>query len=146
MVEVPGLTATGRISGRIPVAIRNGDPILLDGSLAAEDDGIIVYTSGAADAVSGEQTKLLTDALRNFHYTELSGGLSGNANGNLVLGLALRGSNPDLYDGYPFAINVKLEGSLAEALRRGTVGFRPLELIKQQSNPAVTPPAKETEP
>lgn len=146
MVEVPGLTATGRISGRIPVAIRNGDPILLDGSLAAEDDGVIVYTSGAADAVSGEQTKLLTDALRNFHYTELSGGLSGNANGNLVLGLALRGSNPDLYDGYPFAIDVKLEGSLAEALRRGTVGFRPLELIKQQSNPAVTPPAKKTEP
>ena len=146
MVEVPGLTATGRISGRIPVVIRNGDPILLDGSLAAEDDGIIVYTSGAADAASGEQTKLLTDALRNFHYTELSGGLSGNANGDLVLGLALRGSNPDLYDGYPFAINVKLEGSLADVLRRGTVGFRPLELIKQQSNPAVTPPAKKTEP
>lgn len=146
MVEVPGLTATGRISGRIPVVIRNGDPILLDGSLAAEDDGIIVYTSGAADAASGEQTKLLTDALRNFHYKELSGGLSGNANGDLVLSLALRGSNPDLYDGYPFAINVKLEGSLADVLRRGTVGFRPLELIKQQSNPAVTPPAKKTEP
>ncbi|ABS63783.1 hypothetical protein Plav_2169 [Parvibaculum lavamentivorans DS-1] len=146
LVEVPGLRATGHISGKVPVAIRNGDPILLDGKVAAQDDGIITYKSAATDAAPTEQTKLLTDALRNFHYTELSGGLSGNANGDLVLALALRGANPDLYDGYPFAINVKLEGSLAEVLRRGTVGFSPIELIKQEPEPALTPPAKKMEP
>ena len=120
--------------------------LLLDGNIAAEEDGIIVYRGEAADAAATEQTKLLTDALKNFHYTELAGGLSGNANGELVLRLALKGANPDLYDGYPFAINVNLEGSLADLLRRGTVGFRPLELIKEQSKGAVTPPANKTEP
>jgi hypothetical protein len=41
---------------------------------------------------------------------------------------------------------VKLEGSLADILRRGTVGFRPLELIKEQSNSVAPPAADETEP
>ncbi len=110
IVEVPGLTATGRIGGTIPVVLRDGDPVLLDGALSAEDKGIIVYLGAGSDIAPGEETKLLTDALRNFHYTELTGGLAGNANGDLVLRLGLRGSNPDLYEGYPFAINVKPRG------------------------------------
>lgn len=146
LADVPGLKITGHISGEVPVAIRNGDPILLDGNISAEEEGTIVYRGEAAEAAATEQTKLLTDALKNFHYTELAGGLSGNANGELVLRLSLKGANPDLYDGYPFAINVKLEGSLADLLRRGTVGFRPLELIKEQSKGAVTAPTNKTEP
>lgn len=146
LADVPGLRVTGHINGQVPVAIKDGDPILMDGNIAAEDQGIIIYRGEAADAAATEQTKLLTDALQNFHYTELAGGLSGNANGDLVLRLSLKGANPDLYDGYPFAINVKLEGSLADLLRRGTVGFRPLELIKEQSKGALQPPANKTEP
>lgn len=146
LIDVPGLTATGHISGKVPIAIRDGDPVLLDGNIAAQENGVIIYRGAAADAAPSEETQLLTDALRNFHYTELSGGLAGNANGDLALRLALRGANPDLYDGYPFAINVKLEGSLADVFRRGTVGLRPLELIKEHSSPAVTPPADKTEP
>lgn len=139
IADIPGLRATGNISGAIPVVIRNGDLVLVDGALAAQERGVIVYQSEAGDAVQTEQTKLLTDALKNFHYTALSGGLSGNANGEVVLRLSLRGSNPDLYDGYPFAINVNVEGSLADLFRRGTVGFRPLELIKQHPDTGVAP-------
>jgi hypothetical protein len=140
IVEVPGLRMTGHIGGSVPVVIRNGDPILLDGKLEALESGIIIYRGTASDVVSSEQTKLLTDALDNFHYTELRGGLSGNANGEVILQLALRGHNPDLYEGYPFAINVKLEGSLADVLRRGTVGFRPLELIREHDGSEATAP------
>lgn len=140
IVDVPGLRMTGHIGGSVPVAIRNGDPILLDGKLEALEDGLIIYRGAASDIASGDQTKLLTDALDNFHYTELRGGLSGNANGEVILQLALRGHNPDLYEGYPFAINVKLEGSLADVLRRGTVGFRPLELIREQDRIDATVP------
>src|SRR5690606_9934524 len=102
IVDVPGLRMTGHIGGSVPVAIRNGDPILLDGKLEALEDGLIIYRGAASDIASGDQTKLLTDALDNFHYTELRGGLSGNANGEVILQLALRGHNPDLYEGYPF--------------------------------------------
>ena len=146
IVDVPGLRATGHIGGKVPIAIRDGDPVLLDGVIAATEDGVIIYRGAAADAASTEQTRLLTDALRNFHYTELEGGLSGNANGDVTFRISLRGANPDLYDGYPFAINVKLEGSLADILRRGTVGFRPLELIKEQSNQVKPRDTGKTEP
>lgn len=139
IADVPGLRATGHISGAIPVVMRNGDLVLVDGALAAQERGTIVYQSEASDAVQTEQTKLLTDALKNFHYTALSGGLSGSASGEVVLRLSLRGSNPDLYDGYPFAINVNVEGSLADLFRRGTVGFRPLELIRQHPDTGAAP-------
>ena len=139
IADIPGLRATGHIAGSIPVVIRNGEPLLVDGSLAAQEGGVIIYQSEAGDAAQTEQTKLLTDALKNFHYTALSGGLSGNANGEVVLRLSLRGSNPDLYEGYPFAINVNVEGSLADLFRRGTVGFRPLELIKQHPDASHAP-------
>ena len=137
IADVPGLRATGHVAGTIPVIVRDGEIILVDGALAALEEGIIVYRSEASDAAQTEQTKLLTDALKNFHYTELRGGLSGSATGAVVLRLSLRGANPDLYEGYPFAINVNVEGSLADLFRHGTVGFRPLELIKQKPDAAV---------
>jgi len=137
LADVPGLSGSGTISGRVPVIIENGDPVIHDGMLTALKGGVLVYEGGAAGgAGASEQMKLLTDALRNFHYTELSGMLNGNANGELALNLRLRGANPDLYEGYPFAISVNLEGSLTDLFRRGTVGFRPFELIRSQAVPA----------
>lgn len=137
LVDVPGLSGSGKLSGTIPVAIENGNPIIRDGALAAAaGGGVIVYKSAAADAAAGnEQTKLLTEALKDFHYTELKATLSGNANGELQFRLHFKGSNPSLYGGYPIVLNVNLQGSLAELIRRGTVGFRPMELIRSEVAP-----------
>tara|TARA_R110000868_G_scaffold13223_3_gene62081 strand:- start:4001 stop:5659 length:1659 start_codon:yes stop_codon:yes gene_type:complete len=131
MVDVPGLSGTGKLSGQIPLKIVDGDPIVTNGALSANGSGTIIYKSEAADAaVNTEQTQLLSDALKDFHYTELSGALDGNINGNLKFHIGLRGANPSLYDGYPINLNVNLEGSLVDIVRRGTVGLRPLELIQ----------------
>lgn len=131
MVDVPGLSGTGRLSGQIPLKIVKGDPIVTNGVLSANGKGTIIYKSEAADAAANtEQTQLLSDALKDFHYTELSGALDGNINGNLKFHIGLRGANPALYDGYPINLNVNLEGSLVDIVRRSTVGLRPLELIQ----------------
>lgn len=131
LVDVPGLSGTGKLSGHIPLEIVNGDPIVTNGALSAVGSGVIIYSNEAADAAANtEQTQLLAKALKNFHYTELSGALDGNINGNLKFHIGLRGANPSLYDGYPINLNVNLEGSLVDIIRRGTVGFRPLELIQ----------------
>jgi hypothetical protein len=131
MVDVPGLSGTGTLSGNFPLKIVNGDPIITNGAISSSGSGVIIYNNEAADAAANtEQTQLLTQALKNFHYTELSGALDGNVNGNLQFEIGLRGANPSLYDGYPIHLNVNLQGSLADLIRRGTVGFRPLELIQ----------------
>ena len=131
LIDVPGLSGTGKLSGQFPLKIVDGDPIITDGALSASGSGVIIYNNAAADAAANtEQTQLLSDALKDFHYTELSGALDGNINGNLKFSIGLRGSNPSLYDGYPIKLNVNLEGSLVDIVRRGTVGLRPLELIQ----------------
>ena len=133
MIDVPGLSGTGTLSGNFPLKIENGDPIITNGALSSSGSGVIIYDNQAADAAStNEQTQLLTQALKNFHYTELSGALDGNVNGNLHFSVCLRGANPSLYDGYPIHLNVNVEGSLADLIRRGTVGLRPLELIQSE--------------
>jgi hypothetical protein len=142
LVDMPGLSGTGTLSGTFPLKIVNGDPIITNGAISSSGSGVIVYRNEAADAAATtEQTQLLTQALRDFHYTELSGAVDGNVNGNLEFQIGLRGANPSLYDGYPINLNVNLQGSLADLIRRGTVGLRPLELIQsgvgreQEANP-----------
>lgn len=131
MVDLPGLSGTGTLSGTFPLKIVNGDPIITKGAISSSGNGVIIYNNDAADAAANtEQTQLLTQALKDFHYTELSGAVDGNINGNLQFQIGLRGANPSLYDGYPIHLNVNLEGSLADLIRRGTVGLRPLELIQ----------------
>lgn len=136
LADVPGLSGTGTISGKVPVVLENGNPMIRHGALEAAKGGVIAYKSASADAAAGnEQTKLLTDALKDFHYTELSGTLDGNANGELQFHLRLRGANPAVYSGYPIILNVNLQGSLADLLRHGTVGLRPMELIRGEIAP-----------
>lgn len=131
LLDVPGLSGTGKLNGQFPLKIVKGDPIITDGALSASGSGVIIYKNEAADAAANtEQTQLLSEALKNFHYTELTGALDGNINGNLKFHIGLRGANPSLYDGYPINLNVNLEGSLVDIIRRGTVGLRPLELIQ----------------
>lgn len=146
LADVPGLSGSGTLSGKVPVRIENGNPIVEGGNLAAMEGGVIAYKSAAAEAVAGsEQTKLLTDALKDFHYTELVGTLDGNVNGDLQFRLRLKGANPALYNGYPIVLNVNLQGSLADLIRRGTVGLRPMELIRGEVAPQkVAPQKKET--
>lgn len=129
--DIPGLSGTGTLSGEFPLKIVNGDPIITNGAISSRGNGVIIYSNEAADAAANtEQTQLLSQALKNFHYTELSGAVDGNVNGNLEFRIGLQGANPSLYDGYPIHLNVNLQGSLADLIRRGTVGFRPLELIQ----------------
>ncbi len=131
MADLPGLSGTGTLSGTFPLKIVNGDPIITNGAISSSGNGVIIYNNDAADAAANtEQTQLLAQALKDFHYTELSGAVDGNINGNLQFKIGLHGANPALYDGYPIHLNVNLQGSLADLIRRGTVGLRPLELIQ----------------
>ena len=54
-------------------------------------------------------------ALENFHFTELDGTIDYNPDGSYRLKVHLAGSNPDLYNGYPIALNLNIGGMLPEA-------------------------------
>ncbi len=130
LLALDGASGTGVISGRVPVTIRDGDPIIAGGLLTAGESGQLSYKSNGTDAVGGGQGALVFQALENFQYTGLTLALDGNAQDRLTLRLNLEGANPDLYDGYPFAININTEASFAELLRSATLGSNAIDLIR----------------
>lgn len=135
LLNLDGLSGEGVLDGELPVEIRDGRAVVVDGRLRGRPEGgVLSYRSVAAEAASaqgGEQTSLLFQALDNFHWDELELRIDGEIDGQVSLNLTVAGGNPDLYDGYPFRIRIRTEGALAELLRRGTIGFRLQELLEE---------------
>jgi len=140
------LAVTGHLSGTLPLRIE-GDRIFADGGRlsAGEEGGVIRYQAGglpppglgpepkerpASGSVGG--VDLVLDALRNFHYRTLEVDVSGELTGEMVLGLKIEGSNPDVYDGYPFQLNLNLEGPLADVIAGGATGFRVQDAVEKR--------------
>ncbi len=132
LLALDGASGTGVISGRVPITIRDGDPIITGGVLTAGEAGHLSYKGGGTDAVAGGQGALVFQALEDFQYTGLTLSLDGNAQDRLNVRLNLEGANPGLYDGYPFAININTEASFAELLRSATLGANAIDLIRDR--------------
>ena len=78
--------------------------------------------AAAALGAAGEQVALMLSALEDFRYEALSATLDMAAGGDAATMIRMKGNNPAVLDGYPFAINVGLSGNLErilEALRQG---------------------------
>lgn len=131
LLRIDGASGTGIVSGTVPVVVRDGDIWIEGAVLRAADKGQLSYRSATSDAVAQGQSALLFQALEDFQYTLLEVSLDGNALDRLNVGLKLAGANPNLYDGYPFAINVTTEASFAELMQSATVGSRALDLVRE---------------
>jgi hypothetical protein len=112
MITTEGLGGEGRLKGRFPVRTEGGVLVVEDARLEAESPGILRFRSPeAAQTLSGagDHVNLLLDALQNFHYTTLTLSADKPVTGDMVILLSLSGNNPDVLDGYPFNINLRLE-------------------------------------
>jgi len=125
LVNVEGVSGTGRLSGTIPVTITDGNVIVEDGRLAAQGPGVLRVRSEAATSAlggAGEQVALMLQALEDFRYESLTATLDIEADGAATAVIHMQGSNPAVLDGYPFAFNIELGGNAADllvALRQG---------------------------
>ena len=126
-LSLDGLAATGRLSGVLPIRLTD-DTIFVDRALlSSTEPGVIRYTPDGDPAGFGDDSggvDLLLNAVRNFHYESLSLSLSGRTGGDLIAGLSIRGANPDLYEGYPIALNINASGALDRILRRSLATVR----------------------
>lgn len=118
------IRATGIVDGTIPFRLDRDTIVVENGVLATRGPGEIRYggatapdeIKAAAAAEPGMDT--LMTALRNFQYQSLWATLDGRSDGEANVRLAVRGSNPDLYGGFPIALNVNLSGALYVIARR----------------------------
>lgn len=136
MVAVDGLEASGTVSGSLPVRIEADSVHLDNGLLEADAPGTLRYDPenppGFLKGEEGSPTALLMGALTDFRYDTLSATMEGQAGGELAVGIAIRGSNPAFYDGYPVALNLKVSGALDRILRQSLDTYRIPETVRDR--------------
>ena len=125
LLKVEGLSATGRLSGTIPIVVIDRAVTLQNGQLSAQGPGVLrVQSKDAAAALggAGEQVALMLSALEDFRYDALSATLDMGVDGDAATMIRMQGHNPAVLEGYPFAFNIGLSGNLPRllaALRQG---------------------------
>jgi Dicarboxylate transport len=125
--EIEDLSATGSISGHIPL-IFDGDNVFVEtGLLEADGSGVLKMKSKAARqalAGGGEQTKLLFDILENFRYSDLSIKVQKRATGEDTVTLHTKGGNPDVENNRPVVLNINLTTNLDKIFNTLLEGYR----------------------
>ena len=119
--EGVNLQATGKLNGRVPVVFRDGEFHIVEGWLESSyDGGVIRYSPHQMEVgllAGGQGVKLLLDALKDFRYSRMRVDLVGRPDGEIDLKFRIRGSNPEVYGGAEFELNLNITGKLDEILR-----------------------------
>ena len=132
LIQVEGLSGSGRLSGVIPLSIDEGKVAVRQGRLEAAGPGRLSYTGSAlADQLGdrGDAVGLTMQALSDFHYESLSLELDKSAAGTGNILLRMQGANPAVLDGYPFAFNINLEGDFDRIAALALEGYATLDDI-----------------
>lgn len=119
LMNLDGVSASGRLTGALPVEIVGDRVQLAGGRLSADGPGVLKFRSAAAKralAGAGEQAAMLLSVLEDFHYKRLFLDIANDAEGEAVLRLGTEGSNPAVKDGHPFILNINLTGNLERVL------------------------------
>jgi hypothetical protein len=130
VTELEGLTATGALSGRLPLVwdYESGLSLRRARLAATDSGGSLRYQPEAAPPAlrdAGEEVSLFLRAVQNLVYDQFEIEADGRPGEPFDVKLRVRGANPDLFDGYPVALNVSLSGQLDELFlnARRTLGL-----------------------
>ncbi len=131
LIDLEGLSGAGVLEGAVPIEIRDASVYVVNAQLAAQPGGVIRYVSATADAAGqvAEGANIAFQALENFQFEVLSVDLDGPVDGDLTARIVLKGANPELLEGYPVHLTITTQGAFMDLLRRGTVGFRALDVV-----------------
>ncbi|PZP54440.1 MAG: hypothetical protein DI586_09965, partial [Micavibrio aeruginosavorus] len=114
------ITATGSISGVIPLNYLGSDIVIENGILRGDQPASFKYApKELPPALKGDDPRMQTVrlALSDYHYDTLEFTMNGPLNGDLKTSLKAKGSSP-AFDNRPVNLNLNLEGALASALRQ----------------------------
>ena len=91
--------------------------IIKNGQLVTVNDGFLRFDNSALKnyALTNPNMKILTDLIKNFHYTKLSGTVN-YANEIAKLGLNIQGSNRDVENDKAVNLNINLEENIAKLI------------------------------
>ena len=136
-VDIPGIEGSGILDGDVPL-VRTGSSLVVKGALlhAAQGGGKIRYTpteeTRALAASRPNDLGLAVDAFSNFEYEILEARLDGELQGEMKIGLHVRGANPEFQDGRPVELNLNLEARLTDLVRDATAAYRVPDVVEER--------------
>ena len=133
-LNVPELSGTGTLSGKLPLRLSMDSIEVRSGSLKSTRPGVLHYQGPVAD-----DENIAFKALRNMLYHNLQATFNYQRNGDYKLGLRVEGKNPDVLSGYPVAFNLNLSGQLPELLQKGILAGDFTQPIMEQINKPAKP-------
>lgn len=110
----------GKVSGTLPLVWHSNQLTVDKGYLSAVAPGghLTVDSSALRSAVgSNPSLRILASVLENFYYEELSSEIDYDEKGNVILGLRLKGYNPEVENGREVNLNIRLEEDLAALIK-----------------------------
>jgi len=118
LVEYPGLEADGLISGYLPFIIEEDTISIEKGLIAAlKPGGHIRYTPADSTPSTNPSLRLVNDALSNYQYHTMNTEVFYSEEGELLLNVQLRGSNPEMNEGQAINLNVNITDNIPSLLK-----------------------------
>jgi len=138
LVAYEGVNASGAVSGEIPLTIDASGVEVKAGRLAADAPGGLIRYQGAVDG-GNAALNLVNQALSNYRFDNLQSSVDYTPEGELVLGMQLQGSNPDMNNGQRINLNLNLSNNVVDLLESLQAG-RAIEDFFQERYQGGTPP------
>ncbi len=110
-LEAQSLAIQGLFNFKLPISITENSQTISNGHFMSVGSGILKIDSGES-----ADSNIAFQALKNFHYQEFSGTINYSDQGIYQLDFLLIGANPNLYDGFPIELKMKVEGNLPNLL------------------------------
>ncbi|MFA4994186.1 MAG: YdbH domain-containing protein [Bdellovibrionales bacterium] len=128
-------TATGKISGILPMTLASGDSIVFcEGQLQADAPGTLALSP---DVIPGDnpQVALVREILKDFHYTSLTLNLNSGKDNRTDVRLSLEGKNPQVQQGRSVKMNVTLNGDVLGFAQQNLLWLTdPKKIMEQEKN------------
>ena len=134
LADYDNVEGTGAISGLLPLTIGPRGLQIRDGQLAGQQPGGILRYHPDATATnkqSNSALQLTTQALSNYHYDQLTVSTQYSPQGDLNLGMRLKGFNPDMNKGQAINLNLNISDNIPSLLRSLQAGRDISEAIER---------------
>ncbi|NTW63684.1 MAG: hypothetical protein HGA46_06260 [Chlorobiaceae bacterium] len=126
--------ATGSLKGKLPVRIKDQVFEIIDGGMAAEQNGQIIYATTPEERAAANQGLRTTyEALSNFLYAELFSSIIMAPDGKSHLNIQLKGANPDYQAGRPIELNLNIEQNLLDLMRSLSISGNLEQVISEKA-------------
>lgn len=111
------VSATGIISGVLPVRFKGLKPVIEAGQLSASQQGGSIRYDQGGIASGNQNLDLVYQALEHYQYDTLSAGVDFDEHGELNLALQMRGQSPNVGQGQRINLNLNISDNIPALLQ-----------------------------